>query len=159
MAHPLVAEILNLARPIAADLGLELVGATFHTHYNPPLLRLDIRNLTTDTSLDDCERFSRAVDGAIEAAEAISEAYTLEVSSPGLSDVLESDREFVSFKGFETIVTTRDPYKGKTQWLGSLVGRDETTVKIAQKGRTIAIPRELVQQVKLVESLTEDDLI
>ncbi|HEY9690445.1 MAG TPA: ribosome maturation factor RimP [Coleofasciculaceae cyanobacterium] len=151
MAHPAIPQILELATPIATDLGLDIVGATFHTNESPPVLRLELRNPIGDVSLDDCARLSRALEPALDEADVIPGAYVLEVSSPGVSDFLESDREFTSFKGFDVTVTTREPYKGKSLWQGSLLDRTETTVRINQKGRAIAIPRDLVESVRLAD--------
>ncbi|RFP56460.1 MAG: ribosome maturation factor RimP [Limnothrix sp. CACIAM 69d] len=151
MAHPAIPRILELATPIATDLGLEIVGATFHTNESPPVLRLELRNPIADTSLDDCERLSRALEPALDEADAIPGAYVLEVSSPGLSEFLETDREFTSFKGFEVTVTTREPHKGKSLWQGSLLDRDAETLRINQKGRVISIPRDLVERVRLAD--------
>ncbi|MBD2162178.1 MAG: ribosome maturation factor RimP [Limnothrix sp.] len=151
MAHPAIPRILELATPIATDLGLEIVGATFHTNESPPVLRLELRNPIADTSLDDCERLSRALEPVLDEADAIPGAYVLEVSSPGLSEFLETDREFTSFKGFEVTVTTREPHKGKSLWQGSLLDRDAETLRINQKGRVISIPRDLVERVRLAD--------
>lgn len=152
MAHPLIPEILDIATPIAQTLGLEVVGATFYTNQKPPVLRVDIRNPSQDTGLDDCERMSRALEEQLETTDIIPDAYVLEISSPGISQSLTTDREFISFKGFPIIVKTSEPYKGQTQQRGKLVRRDETTVYLSQKGRQIAIPRELVTEVLLDES-------
>jgi ribosome maturation factor RimP len=151
MAHPAIPRILEQATPIATDLGLEIVGATFHTNESPPVLRLELRNPIADTSLDDCERLSRALEPVLDEADAIPGAYVLEVSSPGLSEFLETDREFTSFKGFEVTVTTREPHKGKSLWQGSLLDRDAETLRINQKGRVISIPRDLVERVRLAD--------
>lgn len=151
MVHPLVPQILDLASPIAEPLGLEVVDAVFHTHQNPPVLRVDIRNLQHDTSLDDCERMSHALETALDAINLIPDAYVLEVSSPGISRSLTTDREFISFKGFGVIVSTSEPFQGQKTWGGQLIRRDDTAVHISQKGRAIAIPRSLVSKVQLDE--------
>lgn len=151
MTHPLIPEILDLAVPLAADLNLEVVGAVFHTHLNPPVLRVDIRNLSADTSLEDCERMSHRLETALDAADLVSGTYVLEVSSPGISRLLSSDREFVSFRGFSVIVRTRESIAGQREWVGNLVQRDEEFVYLNQKGRAINIPRHLVTQVQLNE--------
>jgi ribosome maturation factor RimP len=80
MTHPLIPDILALARPLALGLGLEVVDAAFYTHYRPPALRVDVRNPQGDTSLEDCERVSRALEAALDQQEIIPHAYTLEVS-------------------------------------------------------------------------------
>ncbi|HEY9646341.1 MAG TPA: ribosome maturation factor RimP [Chroococcidiopsis sp.] len=149
MAHPLIPQIIELATPVADALGLEVVGAVFHTNQNPPVLRLDIRNLNTDTGLADCERMSLAFETALDETNLIPDAYVLEVSSPGVPDTLTTDREFSSFKGFPVTVTTTEPYKGHQVWSGQLVRRDETTVYLTNRGRAIAIPRDLIREVQL----------
>jgi ribosome maturation factor RimP len=149
MAHPLIPQITEIATPIAAELGLELVAVVFHTHERPPALRVDIRNPNTDTGLDDCERMSRALEAALDVADTIPFAYALEVSSPGTSRQLTTDREFSAFSGFAVLVTASDLTENKTEWKGLLVRRDDTNVYINQKGRTISIPRASIGKVTL----------
>jgi ribosome maturation factor RimP len=149
MTHPLIPHVIDLATPVATHLGLELVGAVFHTNQSPPVLRIDIRNLQTDTSLNDCEQMSLALEATLDASDLIPDAYILEVSSPGVSRFLNSDREFISFKGFTVTVTTTEPYKGQKNWQGQLIRRDDAAVHLSLKGRAIAIPRELISDVQL----------
>lgn len=151
MAHPLIPQILNLAAPVAESLGLEVVAAVFHTNQSPPVLRVDVRNKQDDTGLEDCEQMSRALEAALDEAEMIPEAYVLEISSPGVSRSLTTDREFISFRGFPAIISTSAPHHGQTEWTGNLIKRDEKAVYLNLKGRTIAIPRELVDSVLLSE--------
>ncbi|MEA5552944.1 ribosome maturation factor RimP [Anabaena cylindrica UHCC 0172] len=151
MTHPLVPQIIELATPVAEELGLEVVGIVFHTNQRPPVLRVDIRNLQQDTGLNDCERMSRALEASLDAAEMIPDAYVLEVSSPGISRQIVTDREFISFKGFPVTISTSPPYDGQQEWIGHLIRRDETTVYLNQKGRVVEIPRSLVTRVQLDE--------
>jgi ribosome maturation factor RimP len=151
MTHPLVPQILDLATPVATELGLEVVGAVFHTNQSPPVLRVDIRNPQQDTGLDDCEKMSRALEACLDAAEIIPDAYILEVSSPGISRQLVTDREFISFKGFPVIVSTSPPHDGQAEWLGQLIRRDETKIYLNQKGRVVEIPRSVTTRVQLDE--------
>ena len=60
--------------------------------------------------------------------------YILEVSSPGISSTLTTDRDFLSFKGFPVIVETVYTYKNRQQLSGRLQGRDEESLFINQKG-------------------------
>jgi ribosome maturation factor RimP len=75
----------------------------------------------------------------------------LEISSPGTSRILDSDREFIAFRGFPVVVSTREPFEGQQEWVGQLVRRDEQAVHLTQKGRTLAIPRDLVYRVQLCD--------
>ncbi len=142
--------MIDLAAPIASSVGLEIVDAVFQTNQSPPVLRLNVRNPNQeDTGLDDCERLSKALTEALDESDLIPEAYVLEVSSPGLSDVLTSDRDFVVFKGFPVEVQLTEPHKKKQTWQGHLISRDETALSLNLKGRSVKIPRELVQSVQL----------
>ncbi|HBE20199.1 MAG TPA: ribosome maturation factor RimP [Cyanobacteria bacterium UBA11149] len=149
MTHPLIPQLIDLATPIAEQLGLEVVSAVFHTNQSPPVLRVDIRNCQRDTSLDDCERMSHALEAQLDTVDMIPDSYVLEISSPGISRQLTTDREFISFKGFPIIVQLSEPYQGHQEWRGQLINRDDTAVYLNQKGRAIAIPRHLVIRVRL----------
>jgi ribosome maturation factor RimP len=150
MAHPLVPQVIELAAPIAVDIGLEVVDAVFQTNQSPPVLRIDVRNPNQeDTGLEDCARLSAALTEALDESNLIPDAYVLEVSSPGVSDVLTRDRDFAVFKGFPVEVQLSEVYKKKQVWQGSLVGRDEAKVSLNLKGRLVGLPRELVCSVQL----------
>jgi ribosome maturation factor RimP len=149
MAHPLIPQITDIANPIATELGLELVTIVFQTNQNPPALRVDIRNPETDTGLDDCARMSRALEAALDASDIVPFAYMLEVSSPGTSRELTTDREFTAFGGFPVRVTPIEVIDGKKEWQGQLISRDDTAIYLSLKGRKIAIPRESVHKVVL----------
>ncbi|MBD2234023.1 ribosome maturation factor RimP [Phormidium tenue] len=150
MVHPLIPQVLELVAPVAQELGLEVVEAVFHTNQSPPVLRIDVRSLENeDTGLDDCEKMSQALEAVLDTSDIIPDAYVLEVSSPGVSAALESDRDFVVFKGFMVEVALTESHKGKKQWVGQLVRRDDETVVLSQKGKSISLPRNLVQTVEL----------
>jgi ribosome maturation factor RimP len=150
MTHPLIPDILAIAKPIGEQFNLEIVEIVFQTNQSPPVLRVDIRNRDkADTSLDDCEHMSHALDDALESADLIPGAYVLEVSSPGINPTLSSDRDFIVFKGFMVEADLQATYKNKTTWIGQLMSRDDSNLTLSQKGRPIKIPRDLVSTVRL----------
>lgn len=149
MTHPVVPKIIELASPLAQKLELELVDAVFQTNKTPPILRIDIRNPQGDTSLENCEQMSRILEEQLDLTEIIPGAYVLEISSPGISRTLTTERDFIAFKGFAVTIKTFAPYKNKKQWQGRLQHQDETAIHINDKGKAIAIPRDLVAKVQL----------
>lgn len=155
MTHPLIPEITKLASPIANELGLEIIEIIFQTNKNPPVLRINIQNSKEDEdiSLDNCEQMSRILEETLDSQNIIPGNYLLEISSPGISEELSTDRDFISFKGFPVVVKSKALYKNKQEWRGNLQGRDEQTVYLNQKGKIIKIPRELVSQVKFDEQI------
>ncbi|MEN9202958.1 MAG: ribosome maturation factor RimP [Thermostichus sp. DG_1_6_bins_120] len=157
MVHPLIPQLEILARPLATQLGYELVQMVFHTNQYPPTLRVDIRPLDPkrETSHADCEVMSQALEAELDRVDVIPGQYVLEISSPGLGNLLNSDRDFTVFKGFAVEVTLNAPYKGKVLWSGHLLGRDEENVLLSLKGRRVRLPRASVKQVSLAEAETE----
>ena len=151
MTHPLIPQIIELVTPIVQEMGLEVVDVVFQTNKRPPVLRVDISNPNTDTSLDDCERVSRILETTLDETAMIPGAYVLEISSPGISRYLSSERDFIAFKGFAVNVTTNPPYLDKKEWQGRLQGRDEEAVYLNRKGRAIAIPCSVITQVQLAD--------
>lgn len=156
MTHPLIPKVLQLASPVAEELGLDIVDAVFQTNHSPPVLRVDVRNRHQgDTSLEDCERMSQALEAVLDETEVIPAAYVLEISSPGISSLLQSNRDFTVFKGFMVEVQLTEPYKNHQTWLGQLVRRDEDTLYLNRKGRPIKLPRALIERVELSNQAPE----
>ena len=151
MVHPVIPQVIELAAPVASGLELEVVNVLFYTNQSPPVLRIDVRNLQQDTSLDDCEQMSRALEARLDETDLIPGAYVLEVSSPGTSRILASDREFIAFRGFEVMISMSEPIDGKDEWVGRLGERTEAFVTLSLKGRTVKLPRAQVYRVQLYD--------
>ena len=156
MTHPLVPHVLDLAAPVAERLGLEVVDAVFQTNHAPPVLRIDVRNhQAEDTSLEDCEQMSQAFATVLDDTGLISDAYVLEISSPGISTTLLSDRDFIVFKGFMVEVKLTEAHKKRQTWVGQLLKRDAGHVYLTHKGKSTKLPRSLVASVELSNQTVE----
>jgi ribosome maturation factor RimP len=150
MTHPIIPQVLALAAPVAEQLGLEVVEAVFQTNQSPPVLRIDIRSLENeDTGLEDCEKMSQALEEVLDGSDLIPDTYVLEVSSPGVSSDLSTDRDFIVFKGFMVEVRLAEPYRGKQTWVGQLLRRDDAAVVFSQRGKPISLPRAIITAVEL----------
>jgi glutamate synthase domain-containing protein 1 len=86
---------------------------------------------------------------AMEAEALLSEAYVLEISSPGLSDALVEDRDFHSFRGFPIEVRFRDSDGTESTRAGLLLERDDAFLHLNVHGRRQRIPRHDVLAVSL----------
>lgn len=156
MAHPLIPQVIDLATPVARRLGLDVVDAVFQTNHSPPILRIDVRNSREeDTSLDDCEQMSQALATVLDDTDLIPDAYVLEVSSPGISSALSSDRDFIVFKGFMVEVNLTTPYKNRKTWVGQLLKRDDEYIYLTKKGKSTKLPRTQVESVQLSDQPAE----
>lgn len=151
MPHPRIPELEALARRQLGQAGYELRGLQLLTHRIPMTLQvLAARTDGGDISLDDCAALSGPLGEAIETAGVLPEPYVLEVSSPGVSDLLHDDRDFRSFRGFPVEVFSRDANGREVRREGLLLERDAAAVLLNMRGRTTRIPRESVVTVRLI---------
>ena len=102
-----------------------------------------------DVSLDDCADFSRVFGDALEASSLLTEAYVLEISSPGLGEQLSSERDFLTFRGFPIEVLHRSKDDSEQRLEGLLLERNEEALQINIHGRIKRISREQVIAVRL----------
>ncbi len=113
-------------------------------------LQVQIRHLEAeDVSLDDCAKLSNALGDAIENSHIIDQAYVLEVSSPGIGDLLLCDRDFQTFRGFPVQVTFTNNRGKELTKEGLLLERSKHNVHLNMKGRIDRIPIEEVKTVRL----------
>ena len=96
--------------------------------------------------IDDCQRVSETLEQILDEKDLLTEAYILEVSSPGLDRVLKKARDFEREQGKAVDVTLYAPFDGKKQWTGALAGCDGETLEL---DGGICIPMEQVSQIRL----------
>jgi ribosome maturation factor RimP len=123
------------------------------THHIPLTVQVVVeRSDGGDVTLEACAALSGPLGEALEEAALIDSAYVLEVSSPGVGDLLETDRDFTSFRGFPVEVKLRTEGGGATTKSGLLLGRSEDTITINVRGRTLRLPRDAVLEVRLTHA-------
>lgn len=151
LPDPLNSELERLAQGAAAQVGFAVVGVQVLSHRIPMTVQVLVQRTDgSDISLDECASLSAPLGEAMDAAGLLADAYVLEVSSPGVSDELQDDRDFRSFRGFPIEVQFRDA-KGETVCSeGLLLERDDTSVHLNLRGRTKRIPRCDLISVRLV---------
>jgi ribosome maturation factor RimP len=77
-------------------------------------------------------------------------------TSPDISNsILETQRQFDAYRGFDVIVETQDPWDSNRILRGSLLERNSMDVIINKKGRMVTIPLNFVKVVRL--SSTDSD--
>ena len=150
MPHPLLPDLETLATKVAASKGFALCGIELLTHMSPMTLEVQIRHSSgEDVSLDDCAGFSGVLGDALEVSTLLTDAYVLEISSPGIGDQLSSNRDFETFRGFPVEVHHRDKESSEQRLEGLLLERDADTLQINIRGRIKRIARDCVIGVRL----------
>ena len=71
------------------------------------------------------------------------------LTTPGETDMLDTQREFDAYRGFDVIVETQDPWASNRVLRGKLLERNSMDLIINKKGRMVTIPLNFVKAVRL----------
>jgi ribosome maturation factor RimP len=141
-------QLVELLGPVVSGLGYELWELEYTGQSGSGLLRLYIDS-AEGISVDDCERVSRAVSAAMDAADPIASNYTLEVSSPGLDRVLAKREHFVRFAGEPVRVEMLRPIGGRKRFSGILVNVEGEAITLEMDGGTVSLPLDGINKARL----------
>ena len=103
--------------------------------------------------INTCVDVSRALSDALDAEDYIEEAYTLEVSSPGLGRQLKKDRHLAYSIGQEVEVKLYKPVDGEKSFVGILEAFDRETITIGAEDKSRVFPRKEISTVRLTLDL------
>lgn len=150
----IVEQLRGLIDPILASRGLQLWDLEFRKEGPQRLLRLYIEREGTGATLDDCEAVSRDLAAVLDVEDIISQAYTLEVSSPGLDRSLTRPEHYRKCMGSQVRIKTYQAINGQKVHFGVLKGLEGDTVVLQQDaGPDIAIPLSNVAKANLVVTI------
>lgn len=143
--------IWTMAEPLVLENGMELIDVEYVKEGAEWYLRLFLdKEGDEGIDLDDCELISRKFSDILEEKDPITQAYRLEVSSPGIERPLKRAKDFQRFQGEKVQVKTFSEVEGKKQFIGILQETTEETVTLDVDGTTIAIPRKQIGKANLV---------
>jgi ribosome maturation factor RimP len=149
-----LAEILI---PVIEDLGYELVRIRLMSG-KTTTLQIMADKPDGGIEVDDCAAISTAVSASLDVEDPILDAYTLEVSSPGIDRPLTRLKDFDMFEGYEAKLETDELVGGRRRFKGELAGTedDEVLINIDDQGQTVTIGLKFdwLSDAKLV--LTDD---
>ena len=155
--------LAQIVEPVAQDLGLELVRLRLMGGQHPTL-QIMAQKPDGSMEVDDCARLSTAVSAVLDVEDPITDAYTLEVSSPGIDRPLTRLKDFEVWAGNEVKIETTEAIDGRRRFKGMLQGTegDEVLLEIEEKGQpvTIGLNFEWLADAKLVltDELIRDTL-
>lgn len=127
--------VWELAKPIADELGLILWDVKFLKEGNRWYLRITI-DKDGGVTIDDCVNMHHAIDGPLDEADPIEQAYNLQVQSPGIERELTRDFHFEAYMGEKIMVRLIKAFEGTRDYKGILTGFDNESVTIALNEET-----------------------
>ena len=138
----------ELSTPILDKLGLEFVDCEYVKEGASWFLRVII-DKEGGVTIDESEAASRQISEVLDD-KITKEAYTFEVSSPGLDRVLKRDKEYVKYKGREVEVKLFKAVEGNKEFLGILEGLEDNKVVItAEGGERLSFERDKIAATRL----------
>lgn len=151
---PSKAEIIERITQIVNDAGLpqgiEPVEVSFAGAGSQRLLRVYI-DKPGGVTHGDCEAVSRHLSEVLDAEDLIpGQAYTLEVSSPGVERKLTKPSDFIRFTGQKIRVVLREPVQDRTLWDGLLSSFADGVITLEPAaGEPVQIHLEQVSRANL----------
>jgi ribosome maturation factor RimP len=146
--------ITELAEPLLASLGMELVEVEYRREGREMVLRLYI-DREGGVTLDDCAAASRELSALLDVEDFIPGHYSLEVSSPGLNRPLKKESDYRKYQGRLVKVRTfellaDDAGNRRKTFTGELLGLEEGVVRLRlTEGQTAGIPLEKIAKANL----------
>lgn len=144
----IVERVQTIIDPILSQEGLELVDIEYRRESKAWVLRLYL-DKEGGITLDDCTRMSREVGRNLDIEDFIEVPYTLEVSSPGLTRSLKTQKDFIRYFHRLIKVKTFDPIDNRRNFKGKLLGISENKIEIESDRGIFEIPLTNVAKANL----------
>ncbi len=145
--------LAEIVTPVIEDLGFELVRIRLMSGKETTLQIMADRP-SGGIEVDECAAISTAVSATLDVEDPILDAYTLEVSSPGIDRPLTRLKDFEMFEGYVAKLETDELIDGRRRFKGTLAGVEGDEVLINVSEGTIGLKFDWLVEAKLV--LTDD---
>lgn len=119
----------ELLTPIAETHGVTIYDVEYVKEAGEYYLRAFI-DKEEGVTIDDCVDVSRALSDVLDKEDYIDDAYTLEVSSPGLTRALKKDRHFAASIGCKVEVKLYQAIDKKKEFTGVLRAFDKDSITV-----------------------------
>jgi ribosome maturation factor RimP len=151
-----IERVRALAAQVAGSHGLVIFDVQFRRESSGLVLRIRLdRPGPSDTaddsvSIEDCERVSRDLGTLLDVEGVVADAYTLEVSSPGLDRPLRDIDDYRRFLGRRAKLVMRVAVDGQKYFKGRLGGIERENVLIdGDDGRRHSVPIDVITRANL----------
>ena len=163
--RPLQQRLISIVEPVCQAAGYELVELRFVLEQGGWTLRVaidlpldgtaDVGVVPEDrVDLEDCENLSRELSAVLDVEDPIPQAFSLEVSSPGIDRPMRTANHFAHFTGSEAKIQLAAPLQlpggERRNFKGVLGGVEDGHVLIECDGQTFHLLIDDIEHAKLV---------
>ena len=145
--NALVEQIAEMVKPIADELNYDIYHVEYVKENGELYLRIYIEK-DGGVSLNDCEALSRRVSDVLDEKDPITDAYFLEVSSPGLNRTLFTEEHYKRFIGREVMVKFTKSVDGKKNIKGILKEVNEDSI-VVEAENLMNIPKDKIKSANI----------
>lgn len=132
------------------DMGFLLYHLEYVTEEGEKSLRFHIQHKdSSQVSLDDCEKVSRAISEIIDSEDPIDEPYYLEVQSAGDFRELFTNEHLNDVIGSRVLVMLSKKLKGSEKFNGLFLENREDSILIKTEKDEIEIKKDIIDSVSL----------
>jgi ribosome maturation factor RimP len=153
------AEIANTVGPVLADLGYRLVRVKLSGSETHQILQIMAERPDGTMTANDCEKVSKQLSPILDVMDPISDAYRLEISSPGIDRPMVRASDFDTWTGYEAKIDLNEPVSGRKRFRGLIDGFEDGEVRIdievtehkkKPERQTVGFPISLIKDASLV---------
>lgn len=146
---PIDRRLAEIIAPVIEGMGFELVRLRLMGGKSKTL-QIMAERPGGGIEVEDCADISTTVSAVLDVEDPIAEAYTLEVSSPGIDRPLTRLKDFETWRGYEARLETTELIDGRRRFKGELQGVDGDEVLIEVEEGTIGLRFDWLSDAKLV---------
>jgi ribosome maturation factor RimP len=150
------------AERVAQSYGLEIFDVQMRREPIGMVLRVVIDRPATgaveapedSVGIEECQRVSQDLSALLDVEDefgeqALTDAYTLEVSSPGMDRPLRHEQDFRRFAGRLAKLVTTEPIERQSAFAGRLKGVEEGAVVLEEGRKTHRVPLDKIKRAHL----------
>jgi len=138
--------ILDMVEPVAKAQGLDVVRVRVMGK-GAPVLQIMAEKPDGTMDVEDCAKFSRALNPLLDEQDPIAGEYSLEVSSPGIDRPLTRPGEFGRWASHEVKVELATPIDGRKRFHGFIrsEGPEGVTIDLKDGGDVVLPVSDMVK--------------
>ncbi|MCC1493045.1 ribosome maturation factor RimP [Cognatishimia sp. F0-27] len=141
--------LAEIVTPVIEDMGFELVRLRLMSG-ETPTLQIMAERPDGGIDVDQCAEISNGVSAVLDVEDPLLDAYTLEVSSPGIDRPLTRLQDFDTYEGYEAKLETQEMIDGRKRFRGVLAGIEGNEVLLNVQEGTIGLAFDWLTDAKLV---------
>lgn len=152
------ARTMQIIAPFAEEMGYDIWDVQFVREGTEWCLRIII-DKEDGISIDDCEKFSRAINDPIDELDPTEESWSLEVSSPGIERELTKPAHFEKMAGRDVRIQLYRPHPviGDKEVIAQLVRLEDKEMILADlDGVEFSIALKDAVSVRIYEEIEEE---